>query len=172
MAKFGRPGLAAIPATRMAALSFHARRADGAHKTGQLVCYLTRTTRVLATSEKVLLAAPRPWRYKPALVGAWRSPVSALVWGTRGREFKSRRSDHLVCRYCDDRGRFGDWRWPYRRLFAHRPSVGSLSRVRSSGVTIPVFSAFARSLPVELRSAVALPRHPAKHNRGDLKGPQ
>ena len=26
--------------------------------------------------------------------GAWRSPVSALVWGTRGREFKSRRSDH------------------------------------------------------------------------------
>src|SRR5581483_11809478 len=27
--------------------------------------------------------------------GAWRSPVSALVWGTRGREFKSRRSDHF-----------------------------------------------------------------------------
>ena len=26
-------------------------------------------------------------------VGAWRSPVSALVWGTRGPEFKSRRSD-------------------------------------------------------------------------------
>ena len=26
-------------------------------------------------------------------VGAWRSPVSALVWGTRGREFKSRRPD-------------------------------------------------------------------------------
>ena len=26
-------------------------------------------------------------------VGAWRSPVSALVWGTRGRGFKSRRSD-------------------------------------------------------------------------------
>jgi hypothetical protein len=25
--------------------------------------------------------------------GAWRSPVSALVWETRGREFKSRRSD-------------------------------------------------------------------------------
>ena len=27
--------------------------------------------------------------------GAWRSPVSALVWGTRGRGFKSRRSDHF-----------------------------------------------------------------------------
>jgi hypothetical protein len=27
--------------------------------------------------------------------GAWRSPVSALVWGTRGRRFKSSRSDHL-----------------------------------------------------------------------------
>jgi hypothetical protein len=27
-------------------------------------------------------------------VGAWRSPVSALVWGTRGRGFKSRRPDH------------------------------------------------------------------------------
>ena len=26
-------------------------------------------------------------------VGAWRSPVSALVWGTRGRGFKSRRPD-------------------------------------------------------------------------------
>ncbi len=27
-------------------------------------------------------------------VGAWRSLVSALPWGGRGREFKSRRSDH------------------------------------------------------------------------------
>ena len=27
-------------------------------------------------------------------VGAWRSLVSALVWGTRGRGFESRRSDH------------------------------------------------------------------------------
>jgi hypothetical protein len=26
--------------------------------------------------------------------GAWRSLVSALVWGTRGPEFKSRRPDH------------------------------------------------------------------------------
>src|SRR6185312_16683010 len=26
-------------------------------------------------------------------VGAWRSPVSALVWGTRGRGFESRRPD-------------------------------------------------------------------------------
>jgi hypothetical protein len=31
--------------------------------------------------------------YTP-IVGAWRSPVSALVWGTRGRRFKSSRSDH------------------------------------------------------------------------------
>src|ERR1700744_4374381 len=29
----------------------------------------------------------------PQDVGAWRSLVSALVWGTRGRGFKSRRSD-------------------------------------------------------------------------------
>ena len=29
-------------------------------------------------------------------VGAWRSPVSALVWGTRGREFKSRRPDQKL----------------------------------------------------------------------------
>jgi hypothetical protein len=28
------------------------------------------------------------------IVGAWRSPVSALVWETRGRRFKSSRSDH------------------------------------------------------------------------------
>jgi hypothetical protein len=27
--------------------------------------------------------------------GAWRSLVSALVWGTRGPEFESRRPDHL-----------------------------------------------------------------------------
>jgi hypothetical protein len=27
--------------------------------------------------------------------GAWRSQVSALVWGTRGPEFKSRRPDSL-----------------------------------------------------------------------------
>src|SRR5262249_46799665 len=27
-------------------------------------------------------------------VGAWRSPVSALVWGTMGRGFKPRRPDH------------------------------------------------------------------------------
>ena len=31
-------------------------------------------------------------------VGAWRSPVSALVWGTRGRGFKSRRPDHFNLR--------------------------------------------------------------------------
>jgi hypothetical protein len=30
--------------------------------------------------------------------GAWRSLVSALVWGTRGREFKSPRSDHRSSR--------------------------------------------------------------------------
>ena len=29
-------------------------------------------------------------------VGAWRSPVSALVWGTRGRGFKSRRPDQKL----------------------------------------------------------------------------
>ena len=29
-------------------------------------------------------------------VGAWRSPVSALVWGTRGRGFESRRSDQII----------------------------------------------------------------------------
>ena len=44
----------------------------------------------------------RPWRKPweiplaawPPNVGAWRSLVSALVWGTRGRRFKSSRSDH------------------------------------------------------------------------------
>jgi hypothetical protein len=29
-------------------------------------------------------------------IGAWRSPVSALVWETRGRRFKSSRSDHFL----------------------------------------------------------------------------
>src|SRR5258708_1419767 len=29
-------------------------------------------------------------------IGAWRSPVSALVWETRGRRFKSSRSDHFT----------------------------------------------------------------------------
>ncbi len=28
-------------------------------------------------------------------VGPWRSLVSASVWGAEGREFKSRRPDHL-----------------------------------------------------------------------------
>ena len=28
------------------------------------------------------------------VIGAWRSLVSALVWGTRGRRFESARSDH------------------------------------------------------------------------------
>ena len=32
---------------------------------------------------------------RAVLVGAWRSPVSAPVWGTGGRGFKSRRPDHL-----------------------------------------------------------------------------
>ena len=39
--------------------------------------------------------------------GLWRSLVSALVWGTRGREFKSRRSDHF----------------PFRRLLICLPQV-------------------------------------------------
>src|SRR3954469_1295056 len=29
-------------------------------------------------------------------IGAWRSPVSALVWETRGRRFKSPRSDQIT----------------------------------------------------------------------------
>lgn len=29
-------------------------------------------------------------------VGTWRSQVSALVWGTRGRRFESARPDHPV----------------------------------------------------------------------------
>ena len=40
------------------------------------------------------IASGGPCAYKSA-VGAWRSPVSALVWGTRGRGFESRRSDHF-----------------------------------------------------------------------------
>ena len=31
-----------------------------------------------------------------AALGTWRSLVSALVWGTRGRRFKSGRPDHDV----------------------------------------------------------------------------
>lgn len=34
-------------------------------------------------------------------VGAWRSPVSALVWGTRGRGFKSRRPDQKSLKHKD-----------------------------------------------------------------------
>ena len=32
---------------------------------------------------------------RAVLVGAWRSPVSAPVWGTGGRGFKSRRPDQI-----------------------------------------------------------------------------
>jgi hypothetical protein len=31
--------------------------------------------------------------------GAWRSPVSALDWGSRGRQFKSGRPDHFPPSY-------------------------------------------------------------------------
>ena len=34
--------------------------------------------------------------HKRKLVGAWRSPVSAPVWGTGGRRFESSRSDHFT----------------------------------------------------------------------------
>ena len=34
--------------------------------------------------------------------GAWRSLVSALVWGTRGPEFKSRRPDSEKSLHCGD----------------------------------------------------------------------
>ncbi len=34
--------------------------------------------------------------------GAWRSPVSALVWETRGRRFKSSRSDQII-KHCQRR---------------------------------------------------------------------
>ena len=34
--------------------------------------------------------------YNSAPVGVWRSLVSALVWGTRGRQFKSGHADHLL----------------------------------------------------------------------------
>lgn len=40
------------------------------------------------------VAGPVGFAYTARSVGAWRSPVSALVWGTRGRGFESRRSDH------------------------------------------------------------------------------
>ena len=47
-----------------------------------------------APAANAALAAPSSLRLYTPQVGAWRSLVSALVWGTRGREFKSRRSDH------------------------------------------------------------------------------
>ena len=45
---------------------------------------------------RLSLAAPSPVRIYARHGGAWRSLVSALVWGTRGREFKSRRSDQIM----------------------------------------------------------------------------
>ena len=42
-------------------------------------------------------------------IGAWRSPVSALVWETRGRRFKSSRSDHQFRGHGSIPGRRG-WR--------------------------------------------------------------
>ena len=41
------------------------------------------------------IGRPRPLR---SAHGAWRSLVSALVWGTRGPEFKSRRPDQRKAR--------------------------------------------------------------------------
>src|SRR6266498_2920997 len=48
--------------------------------------------------------------------GAWRSLVSALVWGTRGPEFKSRRPDHRKA--------------PQLRGFSVRRSAPSLQAIR------------------------------------------
>ena len=52
---------------------------------------------------------------RAVLVGAWRSPVSAPVWGTGGRGFKSRRPDQknqALLEFSGDRGheqnRLGD----------------------------------------------------------------
>ena len=41
------------------------------------------------------VAAAEAFAYTARSVGAWRSPVSALVWGTRGRRFESSRSDQI-----------------------------------------------------------------------------
>src|SRR5207244_3742575 len=38
--------------------------------------------------------------YSASSVGAWRSPVSAPVWGTGGRGFKSRRPDQHLAPDC------------------------------------------------------------------------
>jgi hypothetical protein len=40
------------------------------------------------------------------LVGTWRSQVSALVWGTRGRRFKSGRPDHHNTAWLKDYSHF------------------------------------------------------------------
>ncbi len=53
-------------------------------------CVARRDGRAPAEAETPVSGCPLGWRRR----GAWRSLVSALVWGTRGPEFESRRPDN------------------------------------------------------------------------------
>ena len=66
--------------------------------------------------------------------GAWRSLVSALVWGTRGPEFESRRPDRVSCGISPywPVFRMGEYRLRHRRRLRRTNGewAGDLQRAR------------------------------------------
>ena len=74
------------------------------------------------------------------IVGAWRSPVSALVWETRGRRFKSSRSDQFP---------------PIKSItWSHTPKIGVKAVSERNGIksprSEPEVPKYSRSAFVEL----------------------
>src|ERR1700741_4599732 len=93
------------------------------------------------------------------------SPGSALVWGIRGRRFKSSRSDHLASpESLRDRGRFRAWKkrsWSPRLVFLSL--VLSAQSPLLSGIAAIILWGMRHS-PIELPSPLSwgVPRRAAE----------
>ena len=73
----------------LAGMDFLPQSAEGCHIAKLLGCYEQPLQPFIEPDP-----AFSPFRRLAGGIGAWRSPVSAPVWGTGGRRFESSRSDH------------------------------------------------------------------------------
>ena len=108
-----------------------------------------------------------------ATVGVWRSLVSAPVWGTGGRQFKSGHADHLLCsrfssacpphsdaRQTDPFFPAAMSRKPARGVVTPaRPGTEQVSRTRARCRGRPDFPAVWASAPMKIPSAARPSNH-------------
>src|SRR5674476_344758 len=88
-------------------------------------------------------------RIPACTAGVWRSLVSALVWGTRGRQFKSGHADHFSCPHLraspSDSVRATTGLAAGRRTSHQLSAAGTLLKADGGGLRTPVVAVVVRA---------------------------